>query len=341
MRPGARGRATMRDVAREAGVSLKTVSRVVNAEPDVSARMRERVNDAAAHLGYRHNLTASNLRRGTRTASFGVLLQDVSNDFCAALLRAVELRARERGVVVVAASIDEDLDRERELVDNLLSRRIDGLVLMPTGADQGYLTREHEDGLAVVLVDRRPASTPFDTVTVDNHGASRRAVRHLLDHGHRRVGLVCDDPAILTAQARRAGYRAALLEAGLPVDHTLERSARNRQEACSATIGLLDLADPPTAIFAPRNVNVEGVLEALMQRGLIGRIALVGFDDPSMGDLLDPGLTAVRQDVARIGVTATDLLLARLDGAGDQGPPRHEVIPTDLVERGTGEILPS
>src|SRR5688572_13209563 len=130
------GLPTMQHVASLAEVSLKTVSRVVNGEQGVSPQLVERVQDAVARLGYRHNLGASNLRRGQRTASIGVLVQDLSNDFCGVLLRAVEARARERGVVVISASLDDEPERERELVSGLVSRRCDGLILMPSGGDQ-------------------------------------------------------------------------------------------------------------------------------------------------------------------------------------------------------------
>ena len=150
----------MQDVAALAGVSLKSVSRVVNGESGVSETLANRVTNAVSELGYRHNLAASNLRRrGQRTASIGMLVQDLSNGFCSETLRAVEDRARERGVVVMAASTDEDGDRERELVEGLVSRRIDGLIMMPTGPDLSWLGVELASGLAVVTVDRDSCHT--------------------------------------------------------------------------------------------------------------------------------------------------------------------------------------
>lgn len=331
------GRATMQHVAALAGVSLKTVSRVVNDEPGVSQELVTRVRDAAARLGYRHNLAASNLRRGRRTASIGVLVQDLSNDFCGELLRAVEERARTRGVVVMSASLDEEPERERELVDGLVERRIDGLILMPATTDQSYLMPEVQAGLAVVVVDRVPRGMALDSVTADNEGGAAAAVRHLAERGHRRIAFIGDELGIITATERAAGYRRALREIGLPVDPSLERAgARTPEDAIHAVRELLAAPEPPTAIFTARNVLTVGTVRALRAQGLERSVALVGFDDFPTADLLDPGITAVKQAVATEATLAIDILLSRLDGVN--GEIRSERVPTTLVPRGSGEI---
>jgi len=327
----------MLDVAARAGVSLKSVSRVVNREPGVSEGLHIKVTEALAELGYRHNLAASNLRRGQRTKSIGMLVQDLSNGFCSETLRAVEDRAREHGVVVMAASIDEDEARERELVEGLVARRIDGLIMMPTSRNLTWLDADMASGLVVVAVDRRPDVPDVDAVLVDNRGAAARAVRHLLTYGHRRVALLTDSSDIATALERREGYRKALTEAGLPPDPALERTdLRTREDARTAALDLLDLEEPPTAMFAARNVICEGVVRALQQRGLSRSVALIGFDDTAVSELVDPPLSVVRQDTYEIGIRAIDLLLARLDG--DDSPVRVEIVPSSLVARGSAEI---
>lgn len=331
-------RATMHDVAALAGVSLKSVSRVVNGEPGVSESLAQRVTEAVDELGYRHNLAASNLRRrGQRTASIGMLVQDLSNGFCSETLRAVEDRARERGVVVMAASTDEDPERERQLVQALVSRRIDGLILMPTGPDLSWLEVERSSGLAVVTVDRRPVVPELDGVMVDNTGAAAEAVRHLMAHGHRRIAFLGDATSISTAADRRDGYRAALRAGGVRPDPGLERvGLRSRAEALAATHELLDLSAPPTAIFAARNVICEGALMALREHHLSSRIALIGFDELAVAEMVSPPVSVIRQDTYEIGTRAIDLLLARLDG--DVSDVRVEVVPSTLVARGSGEI---
>ena len=331
-------RATMHDVAALAGVSLKSVSRVVNREPGVSEALTRRVTSAVSELGYRHNLAASNLRRrGQRTASIGMLVQDLSNGFCSETLRAVEDRARERGVVVMAASVDEDGERERELVRGLVSRRIDGLILMPTGPDLSWLEADLASGLVAVTVDRKPAVPEIDGVVVDNQGAAAEAVGHLLAHGHRRIAFLGDLLSISTATDRRDGYRAALRAAGVTPDPALERAdLHSREDARAATNELLALDEPPTDIFVARNVICEGALMALQQRHLTREVALIGFDEVSVAEMVDPAISVIRQDTYEIGTRAIDLLLSRLDG--DHSPVRVEVLPSSLLERGSGEI---
>lgn len=331
------GRATMQDVAARAGVSLKSVSRVVNGEPGVSEALAQRVQAAMSEMGYRHNLAASNLRRGQRTASIGMLVDDLSNGFCSETLRAVEDRARQRGVVVMAASIDEDHTRERELVRGLVSRRIDGLIMMPTTGDLSWMDADRASGLVVVTVDRKPDLPEIDGVVVDNRGAAAEAVNHLLAHGHRRIGFLGDSPDISTAVDRRDGYRDALRAAGIAPQEGLERvGLRSRDDARAAGLGLMALPDPPTALFAARNVICEGALMSLQRLNLSSQVALIGFDEVGVAEMVEPQISVIRQDTYEIGTRAIDLLLARLDG--DDSPVRVEVVPSILVARGSGEI---
>src|SRR5438445_2990270 len=182
------GRATMRDVAALARVSLKTVSRVVNGAPTVDADLADRVRRAVAQLNYRHNMTASNLRRGDRRSfMIGLMLEDVSNPYSSSIYRAVEDVARERGVGLLAGSLDEDPVRERELTATLVARRVDGLIIVPAGRDHSYLRAEREMGTAFVFVDRPPAMLPADSVMADNREGAIAAVRHLIGYGHRRI----------------------------------------------------------------------------------------------------------------------------------------------------------
>lgn len=331
---GSTGLPTMQHVAALAEVSIKTVSRVVNGEGGVSPQLVERVQEAMARLGYRHNLGASNLRRGQRTASIGVLVQDLSNDFCGELLRAVESRARQRGVVVISASLDDEPERERELVAGLVSRRCDGLILMPAGGDQSYLVSELRAGLRVVVVDRSPTNVAVDSVTVDNRSGAAEACRHLRQHGHVRVAALVDELSIETARERLAGYREAM---GPQHDAELEaHGLRTQLDAEQVVHSMLARSDPPTALFCGRNEITIGAVRALQALGMEHQVAVVGFDDFATADLLRPGLTAVRQDASREAELAFDLLMHRLDGGTD--PIRTEQLQPELVCRGSGEI---
>lgn len=331
----------MRDVAALAGVSLKTVSRVVNGEAGVSPDVRTRVQRAIGQLGYQHNLAASNLRRtNSRTGTVGVLLQDVSNSFSASLLRALEDAARERDVAVLAASLDEEPERERVLVGSLVRRRVDGLVLMPASQRQDYLADELRSGLPVVFVDRAPHGIDADSVTVDNRGGAATATSHLIRQGHERIAYLGDLATIETAAARLRGFREAHAAAGLSIDPQLEISGLRSEEAArQAVFALLARADPPTALFAARNSLAVGAVKALRAHGRTRDLALVGFDDFPLADVLDPGLTVMRQDVRRIGAEVARLLFARIDG--DERPPAHLVLEPLLVVRGSGEIRPA
>ncbi len=330
----------MRDVAALAGVSLKTVSRVVNDEAGVSPDVRERVSAAVTRLDYRPNLAASNLRRtDARTGLIGALVQDLSNSFSASMLRALEDFARRRGTAVLAASLDEEGDREEELVHDLITRRVDGLVIMPASERQDYLVAELRTGTPAVFVDRAPRGIDADSVVVDNRGGAMMATEHLLAQGHRRIAALMDRQSIATAALRHAGYVDAFTERGLRPDPRLVvTDLRSTDEATRATHALLSLDDPPTAIFAGRNILSSGGVRGLAERGLRREVALVGFDDFPLADLLDPPLTVIRQDVSRIGKTVADMLFQRIDG--NTSPPRHVVLEPTLVERGSGEIPP-
>ncbi|MDQ2757200.1 MAG: LacI family transcriptional regulator [Actinomycetota bacterium] len=334
-------RATMRDVAALAGVSLKTVSRVVNGETTVAPELVEKVNRAASRLAYRHNLSASNLRRGSsRTGVIGALLQDVGNSFSASLLRSLEDTARTRRDVVLTASLDEEADREHILVADLVSRRVDGLVMMAASTDQTYLEADLRAGLRVVFVDREPHGVVADCVLVDNVRGAIAGTSHLVEHGHRRIAYLADLVTIETARQRQRGFERALRAAGTDPDPDLVVTGlRSSSAAQEATLGLFDgTHPPPTALFCGRNTVTIGAARALRELGLARSVALVGFDDFPLADLLDPALTVVRQDVTRLGHEAARQLYSRIEG--DASPARRHVLRPTLVVRGSGEIRP-
>ena len=335
------GRATMRDVAALAGVSLKTVSRVVNGAPTVDPDLAARVRRAAAQLNYRHNMTASNLRRGDRRSfMIGLMLEDVSNPYSSSIYRAVEDVARERGVGLLAGSLDEDPARERELAASLVARRVDGLIIVPAGRDHSYLRDEQEMGMAVVFVDRPPALLPADSVTADNSRGASAAVRHLIGHGHRRIAFLGDLTSIATAQERYAAYSDTLRAAGLTEDPSLVLHDLHTAEAAEvAVIRLLNGTEPPSALFSSQNLITLGTVRALRACGAQHRTAVVGFDDLPLADMLDPPVTVVAQDAAAIWTLAAQILFRRIDG--DTSQPQAHIVPTRLIQRGSGEIPPA
>jgi LacI family transcriptional regulator len=334
-------RPTMRDVAARAQVSFKTVSRVVNDEGGVSPALERRVRKAIDELDFRPNVGARILRRSDRrTASIGLLLEDVANPFSAAVQRAVEDEAEHRGVVVYSASLDEDPARERALAKVFGARNVDGLLLVPAGDDQSHLAAELRAGTAIVCVDREPNNLPVDSVVTTNEIGVAEGVRHLAAAGHRRIAFLGDRSTIATARQRYAGYEEALRGLGLPLDPALvARNVHDAGVADGAATALLGRPDPPSAFFTAQNLVTVGAVRALRRLGLEHAVALVGFDDFLLADLLRPGVTVVAQEPTTIGRIAAGLLFARIDG--DTSPPQRRLVPTTLIRRGSGEIPPS
>ncbi|WP_184362223.1 LacI family DNA-binding transcriptional regulator [Nocardiopsis metallicus] len=333
-------RATMRDVAALSGVSIKTVSRVINGVATVSDELRDRVHKAIAQLDFQPNLAASSLRRTDgATRQIALLLEDVANPFSATLSRAVENVAREHGTLVFAGSLDEDPRRELELVRAATLHRVDGIIIAPAAPDHGYLHREIRTGTPVVFVDRPPRGLAADAVLCTNTEGAREAVLHLADHGHTEIAFLGDEQTISTVSERVAGYRAALAERGLPErPGRVVRDLPSPETAARAVGALLDSEHPPTALFTAQNLVTIGAIHALQERGLHERIAVVGFDDFPMADLLVPRVSVVAQDVLEIGTLAVRRLFERIAGGGAE--PREFRVPTTLIPRGSGEISP-
>ncbi len=330
--------ATMRDVATLAGVGVKTVSRVLNGEPNVSAETTERVRRAASALNYELNVYAGGLRRmGARTNAVGLMLESVDNAFSAAIHRGVETVMQRHSIVVLAQSFEEDPDRERTVVKEFLRRRVDGLILTTVSRDQAYLSAEAARGTSIVFVDRPAASVAFDSVVSSNFDGAVTATRHLLEHGHRQLAYVGGDQRIWTLRERRRGYFAELDRLG--VSRSLVRDVtgvRGEEGARQVVHRMLDDREPPTAIFAAHNRMVVGTLRALHERGVQNQVAMVGFDDVQLLDLLEPGVTVVAQDPRRMGELAAERLLARMQR--NQLELETITVPTTLIERGSGEI---
>ena len=332
-------RPTLSDVAREVGVSAKTVSRVLNEDGPVSAETRERVMEAVQRLGFRPNLMARHMRLGMSDTAIGLIVPDMSNPFFATVVSGIESVTHGRGLTLLVGSSAQDAERERSLAGTFLARRVSALLVAPTPtADHGYLKAERSAGLPVVFLDRPGNGLTADSVLSSNRQGAQEGTAHLIRHGHRRIGFVGDTPAVLyTRRMRLRGYRDALAEAGLPYDKTLVTSGHDVQDAAAGTERLLRLPDPPTALLTANNFASMGAVLGLA-RSHRKDIALVGYDDIPLADVLDPALTVVAQDPKAMGAAAATLALARLDG--DRSRARATEIPTRLIVRGSGELRP-
>jgi LacI family transcriptional regulator len=312
----------MVDVAREAGVALKTVSRVVNAEPGVSPATVERVNRAITRLRYRRNDLARRLRSHAPTATIGVVVDDLTDPRSAAILGGVEDVVRELGWLVVAAGCGRDAAREQRLVAAMVERQVDGLLVAPAADDHRYLRTEVRRGTPVAFLDRPPGGIEADTVLVDDRGAACAGVSALLRAGHRRVGVVGGSPAGPVGN-RLAGWREAL---GDGADAGLVRLGVSGVAAAEAAAAdLLAGACAPTALFALAPDLAAGVVRGAAAGGaevlVFGRLALA--------DLLPLRVWMVDYDAGELGRRGAELLLDRLDG--NAGPARRVVVPTALV----------
>ncbi len=326
-------RPTMKDVASRAGVALKTVSRVVNGEPGVTAETAKRVLGAIEDLGFRRNESARLLRTG-RTATLGFITDNCGDPDHAAAGRGVEEVARDRGFLVFSGSTDGDPSREEGLALRLCSRRVDGLVMAPTAGDHQYLVPEMEAGVSTVFIMRPPGLADADVVLADERGGAKTAVEHLIAQGHRRIGYIDGDLSGYRSRQLLAGYTGAMGAAGLPVDAAWTTLAPQR---------VLD--SRVTAVFCGSREHTMRVLRAvaaaqhtLTARGRTRRVAVVGFGDFELADLVSPGVTVVSYDPAQIGRTAGELLIRRV--AGENGPARHLELATRLIPRGSAEFPP-
>ncbi|MER7042291.1 LacI family DNA-binding transcriptional regulator [Streptomyces microflavus] len=330
-------RPTLADVAREVGVSAKTVSRVLNEDGPASARTREQVLAAVAKLGFQPNLMARNIRVGGPDTTIGLVVPDLANPFFGAVASGIEAVVQDRGLTLLMGSSADDPARERALTDKFLARRISILMVIPSvGSDHSHLKSHRSTGLPVVFVDRPGAGLTTDSVVSSNLAGAQEGVAHLIAHGHRRIGFVGDLPANLhTRRERLAGYRSALAEAGLPHDRSLVVNAHDQHGASVCTTRLLGLANPPTALFAGNNIVALGMV-AELARSKRKDVAVVAFDDVPLAEALEPALTVVAQDPEEIGRKAAQTALARLDG--DRSRARTITVPTRLIVRGSGEL---
>ncbi|WP_371659145.1 LacI family DNA-binding transcriptional regulator [Streptomyces sp. NBC_00280] len=330
--------ATMADVARHAGVSVATVSHVLNDTRVVRPATRQAVLDAIDVLGYTPNTLARSLVTA-RTRSIGLAVSAISNPYFTEILQGVEAGALEHGYSLLVADPHDDPEHERKVVQLLHERRVDGMIVAPSAdpsALVAYLTRH---GVPTVFLDRlldtSSDSTPrFDQVCAENTEPMARLVAHLTALGHERVGLVAGRPGLSTTTERIAGYRIGLAFAGLPVDERLVVHGDSESAGAErATAALLALAAPPTALVTANNVMTIGALRALRERGLTvpDDLALCCFDDFAWADLFTPGLTAVAQPGKDIGAQAVRLLLDRL--ADPDRPTRTVRLPCTFVHR--------
>lgn len=315
---------TLSDIAARAGVSVSTVSRVLNrqaAKYRISRETEEAVLRAARELKYRANHLARGLRL-QKTNTIGVVAPDISNPFFAHIVKRVQSVAYGLGYSIVVCNTDENLDMEVEQVNLLHRKRVDGMIAMPVGQGYGHYRDWIEKGLPLVLVDRCSEELDVPSVCVDNYRGAYEATEHLLQAGHRRIAFIQGLPGTSTNSDRLRGYRHALRDYGVPLDEALVVGDDFRQEnGYVETRLLLHLDEPPTALFATSDLITLGVLEALAEEGreVPSDVSLVSFDDLDFAPFLKCPLTVVAQPREMMGELAVKLLVDRMSGERREG----------------------
>lgn len=324
-------RPTMHDVARVAGVSVTTVSRCINNDRYVRDTTRQRVEAAIAELGFLRNDIARTLRPGQATTTIALVIEDVANPFYSGIARGVDEVAQQNGHLLVVGNTELSFDRERELLGELVRRRVDGLLVVPTAHDHSQLHATLSQWAPIVYIDRAPSAVSADTVLLDNRGGARQAVEHLIANKHRRIAYVGGDPEVYTGAQRLAGYRHSLRRAGLSYNADLVSLGHHTVESArDAVTGLLRGRNRPTAIFADNNRMTTGALQAVAAAER--RVAVAGFDDLELADLLTMQVALVSYQPDELGRTAATLLFERI--RGQDHPPRKVVLKTHLKLRG-------
>ncbi|CAN5594178.1 LacI family DNA-binding transcriptional regulator [soil metagenome] len=328
--------ATLNDVAERAGVSVSTVSRVLSNQGEkyrIRQETEDRILTAAKELKYRANHLARGLRL-SKTNTIGVLAPDISNPFFAHIIKRIQSAAHELGYSIVVCNTDESLDLEVEQVNLLYRKRVDGLIAMPVGLHYEHFSDWMEKGLGLVLLDRCFDSLDASSVTVDNYKGAFEAVTYLADQGHERIAMIQGLQGTYTNTARIRGFRDALDKRGIEIDERLIVGGDFRREnGYVETKLLLNLPDPPTAIFGMSDLITLGVLEALAEEGLRipEDLSLISFDDFDFAPFLRSPLTVVRQPKEMMGELAVKLLVDHI--VGTQREPRRVMLQPKLLIR--------
>lgn len=313
----------MRDVARLAGVSTSTVSAVINESVGVSPKRKERVMAAMSALDYQPDAIARSLKTG-RSNAIGVIVPDITNTFYPEVIRAVELAAQAAGYSVLLCDSNEDRTVEERHLSALFSRRVDGVILACcVNSRASELTARHH--IPVIFIDRLPSSAAVNSVCTDNVTAGQLAAEHLIDLGHKRIGMLAGHLGLSPHHDRLEGFRKAMQGAHLPIlDEYLIEGNVQVADGVEAGHRLLDLPNPPTAIMASNNNLLLGVLQAVEERKIVipKDLSVLGFDDYLWNMHYSPRLTAISQPTGEIGRRSFELLHQFI-----QNPPAHEAAP--------------
>jgi LacI family transcriptional regulator len=329
----------LKDIARMAGVSTATVSRVINRSGPVSAKTARKVLRIIEESGYVPDTIAKSLRMG-QTKTVGFVVPDISNPFFPEVLNGAEAVCADYGYTIILGNTNEDIACEAKVVRSLRQQRADGLLMILVDESGGTLRQAlsgADSDLPIVFIDRHIEGFLYDSVIIDNEVGTSQATKHLLELGHTRIAIVHGPITTTPGVGRLRGYQAAMEAAGVPVnpEYVLEGDFRT-ESGYELSRQLMSLADPPTAIIGGNNLMTMGIFRYLrdMDVPVPDRVSLIGFDDFPLAAYLSPPLTVVDRPMSDMGRLAADLLLSRIEKR-ETGPARKVVLPTALKVRGS------
>ncbi|WEV67040.1 LacI family DNA-binding transcriptional regulator [Bifidobacterium sp. ESL0769] len=321
-----------------AKVSPKTVSRVINGERYVSKELHEKVIEAINELNYLPDSHAANLRRNNkRSNTIGVLVGSKANPFSSTIHWAIDTIATQHSNLVLASALTGDSEQDHNIITTMLSHRIDALALVTPITNQSFLLPEVKRGLVVAFIDSPPLGISADSIMADNFQGAFLATSHLMEHGHTRIAYLGADPQVFTVHERQRGFLEATKQLGSK-GKAIVINNLDEKTVFPAVKQILAGSNPPTAIFAAQNLIARETIRALHNLKKEHDVALVGFDDNELFDIVDPAITVVAQDANQLGTVAAQQIFNRLEG--DTSEAHHIVLPTKLIERGSGEIAP-
>lgn len=325
-------RVRLADVALAANTSIKTVSRVLNNDVKVSDETRERVQKKINELGYQVDIIARSLRTGVDKV-IGVVVQKISDPFFAEIIEGVEKYANEKGISVIVGSTHGQYDRENELVQGFIQRRVAGMIVTPQKLDYSFLK---EKNFPTVFIDRSPNKYKADVVRIDDEYGAKIVTNHLINQGHKRIAYFTDDLKIKTSQLRFTGYKAALQDAGIKFDDKITYlKVQTNENLDKVLTDLMALNNPPTAIFSSNAETSIYLVVSIHKMELID-IAFVSFDEFTLAASVQPSITVLDHSAESIAREATLILFEKIDGIGRK--PRDYIIPLKIVPRGSGEV---
>jgi LacI family transcriptional regulator len=334
--------ATIRDVAKLAGVSIATVSHVINETRYVSDELVSRVNKAMEELDYHPNLLASSLRGG-ESKTIGLIIPDISNQFFAEISRKIEDNGLEHGYSLIICNTDDNPEKEKRYIDILLSKQVDGFIFISAGDETDSLLKPISKGIPIVVADRYIENPNVNTVIVDNFDGGYQATKHLIDLGHKRIGFITGSSAVSPSSDRFEGYKKALVDSNLSVDPSIVVHGDYRYQGGVDAMQELLGADPEiTAVFSCNDMMALGAIRTAYNFGLKipEDISIIGFDDIPLAKSSYPALTTMAQPTEEMASQIIKLFVDMVDFLGpkkrsNKGGFRYQkvVLKTRLIER--------